>query len=50
MDWLKSKINEIAVLAVSGLIALQIIMPMFIDIVFSAMIAALAWLAAKSSK
>lgn len=50
MDWLKSKVNEITLTAAVGLAALQIIMPMFLDLILDGLIIGLMLVASKTSK
>jgi hypothetical protein len=50
MDWAKSKINELTLTAAIGLAALQVVTPMFIDMMFDGLIIGLMWVAAKTAK
>jgi hypothetical protein len=50
MDWIKDKIAEVTLTAALGLAALQIITPMFVDLVFDGLIIGLMWIGTKSSK
>ena len=47
---IKDKINELSVAAAIGLAGLSIITPMFVDLMFDAMIIGLMYLASKTSK
>lgn len=48
-DWVKDKINEVTLTAAIGLAGLQIVTPMFIDIMFDGMIIGLMWISAKTN-
>ena len=50
MDWVKSKINELTLTAAIGLAALQIVMPMFIDLMLDGLIIGMMMIASKTSK
>lgn len=50
MDWVKSKINEVTLTAAIGLAGLQVITPMFVDMIFDGLIIGLMLVASKTGK
>jgi len=50
MDWVKGKINELTLTAAIGLAALQVVMPMFFDLMLDGLIIGLMWVATKTGK
>lgn len=48
MDWIKDKISELTLTAAIGLAALQVITPMFVDLIFDGLIIGLMWIATKA--
>jgi hypothetical protein len=47
MDWVKGKITEFTLTAAIGLAALQVITPMFVDMIFDGLIIGLLYVAGK---
>jgi len=50
MDWIKDKINEVTVTGAISLAALQVITPMFVDLIFDGLIIGMMVIASKTSK